>query len=182
VGGGVWGEDGDDDDDDGVVCALCGVCAVRAVCAFLPCTPPQKSITKTSKNHQQHQQPDQTNDNQQHQTKNKERLVRYALSGQAPLVGMTHDVDCQPSYLVTGGLVFAPLSLPCLEAVYGARKWRSLSPVAVLAAFTAQRASPTQEAVILVQVVVGCSEVLCCVVLCVVCLGSVCLGKPKIEP
>lgn len=76
----------------------------------------------------------------------------YALARQHPLVGVLHEVDCLPSYLVVGGLVFAPLSLPILEAAYSARKWRALAPVAVLKAFQEQRASPDQQVVILVQV------------------------------
>ena len=41
--------------------------------------------------------------------------------------------------------VFAPLCLPLLEAAFGSRKWRTLAPVAVLAAFQQQRTSPDQQ-------------------------------------
>jgi len=48
--------------------------------------------------------------------------------------------------------VFAPLSLPVLEAAYSTRKWRTLAPVSVLSAFQQQRTSADQQVVILVQV------------------------------
>eukprot|EP00878_Enallax_costatus_P010858 GHUV01011338.1.p1 GENE.GHUV01011338.1~~GHUV01011338.1.p1 ORF type:complete len:433 (+),score=89.77 GHUV01011338.1:1260-2558(+) len=80
------------------------------------------------------------------------RDVSFTLQRQHHLVGILHEVDCLPSYYVTGGLVFAPLSLPCMEAVYGSRKWRTLAPISVLQAFVQQRTSPLQQVVILVQV------------------------------
>jgi hypothetical protein len=49
------------------------------------------------------------------------RDVCFTLHKQQHLVGILHEVDCLPSYYVAGGLVFAPLSLPCMEAVYGSR-------------------------------------------------------------
>ncbi|KAI8469348.1 MAG: DegP-type protease [Monoraphidium minutum] len=78
--------------------------------------------------------------------------AEYTLSRQHPLVGILHEVDCWPSYFIVGGLVFAPLSLPVLEAAYSARKWRTLAPVSVLAAFQRQRTTPEEQVVILVQV------------------------------
>ncbi|WIA37202.1 hypothetical protein OEZ86_014154 [Tetradesmus obliquus] len=80
------------------------------------------------------------------------RDVCFTLHKQQHLVGILHEVDCLPSYYVAGGLVFAPLSLPCMEAVYGSRKWRTLAPISVLQAFVQQRTSPSQQVVILVQV------------------------------
>ncbi|KAF6254726.1 hypothetical protein COO60DRAFT_1627774 [Scenedesmus sp. NREL 46B-D3] len=80
------------------------------------------------------------------------RDVGFTLHKQQHLVGILHEVDCLPSYYVAGGLVFAPLSLPCMEAVYGSRKWRTLAPISVLQAFVQQRVSPSQQVVILVQV------------------------------
>lgn len=56
--------------------------------------------------------------------------------------------------------MFAPLSLPVLEAAYSTRKWRTLAPVSVLSAFQQQRTSPEQQVVILVQVR-GCSRQRC---------------------
>jgi hypothetical protein len=41
--------------------------------------------------------------------------VSYELRQQQHLVGLIHEVDCLPSYFITGGLVFAPLSWPLLE-------------------------------------------------------------------
>lgn len=41
--------------------------------------------------------------------------VAYELKQQQHLVGLIHEVDCLPSYFITGGLVFAPLSWPLLE-------------------------------------------------------------------
>lgn len=41
--------------------------------------------------------------------------VSYELKQQQHLVGLIHEVDCLPSYFITGGLVFAPLSWPLLE-------------------------------------------------------------------
>lgn len=78
--------------------------------------------------------------------------MSYPLSRQSLLVGVLHEVDCWPSYFIVGGLVFAPLSLPCLEAMYGPRKWRTLAPVAVLSACAGQKAHASQEVVLLVQV------------------------------
>jgi hypothetical protein len=49
------------------------------------------------------------------------RDVCFTLHKQQHLVGILHEVDCLPSYYMAGGLVFAPLSLPCMEAVYGSR-------------------------------------------------------------
>jgi hypothetical protein len=55
------------------------------------------------------------------------RDVCFTLHKQQHLVGILHEVDCLPSYYVAGGLVFAPLSLPCMEAVYGSRCIASIS-------------------------------------------------------
>ena len=41
--------------------------------------------------------------------------VAYELKKQQHLVGLIHEVDCLPSYFITGGLVFAPLSWRLLE-------------------------------------------------------------------
>lgn len=41
--------------------------------------------------------------------------VSYELKKQQHLVGLIHEVDALPSYFITGGLVFAPLSWPLLE-------------------------------------------------------------------
>jgi len=46
--------------------------------------------------------------------------VSYELKQQQHLVGLIHEVDCLPSYYITGGLVFAPLSWPLLEVRGGA--------------------------------------------------------------
>lgn len=47
---------------------------------------------------------------------------------------MLHNVDCEPSYFIVGGLVFMPLSQPFLEMVFGGgrRSRRSDIPVPVL--------------------------------------------------
>ena len=37
--------------------------------------------------------------------------------------------------MLSGGLVFAPLSLQCMEAVYVSRKWRTVAPISLLQAF-----------------------------------------------
>lgn len=78
--------------------------------------------------------------------------VSYELKQQQHLVGLIHEVDCLPSYYITGGLVFAPLSWPLLEAMYGARKWRTLAVVSILQAFQQQKTNPYQQVVILVQI------------------------------
>lgn len=49
--------------------------------------------------------------------------VSYELKQQQHLVGLIHEVDCLPSYFITGGLVFAPLSWPLLEV----SAWGSLT-------------------------------------------------------
>jgi len=63
----------------------------------------------------------------------KEELISYELGQLRPLVPVLHGLDCTPSYFIVGGLVFVPLSIPFLEHAFGARKWRQLSPVPILA-------------------------------------------------
>ena len=64
--------------------------------------------------------------------------LELTLQPQAPLVPLLHGVDAFPSYLVFGGVVFVPLSLPALEAMFG-RRWRSSAPVGALAALSRPR-------------------------------------------
>jgi hypothetical protein len=64
--------------------------------------------------------------------------LELTLQPQAPLVPLLHGVDAFPSYLVFGGVVFVPLSLPALEAMFG-RRWRSSAPVGALAALQRPR-------------------------------------------
>ena len=51
--------------------------------------------------------------------KGEEVALRYRLHQRRPLVPVLHGVDCVPSYLIVGGLVFVPLSIPFLEHAYG---------------------------------------------------------------
>ena len=51
--------------------------------------------------------------------KGEEVALRYRLHQRRPLVPVLHGVDCVPSYLIIGGLVFVPLSIPFLEHAYG---------------------------------------------------------------
>lgn len=51
--------------------------------------------------------------------KGQEVALRYRLHQRRPLVPVLHGVDCVPSYLIVGGLVFVPLSIPFLEHAYG---------------------------------------------------------------
>jgi hypothetical protein len=48
-------------------------------------------------------------------------------------VPIIHGADCVPSYLIAGGLVFVPLSIPFLEHAYGGLNWRKAAPVSILA-------------------------------------------------
>ncbi len=67
-----------------------------------------------------------------------------------------HAVDAVPSYLIVGGLVFAPLSSPFLEMVFGGgggrRSRRADIPVPVLAALNQNKTRKGQQVVLLVQV------------------------------
>ena len=81
-----------------------------------------------------------------------ELAVSYALRLKLPLVPVLHGVDASPSFLIVGGLVFAPLSMPLLESACGARKWRSIVPLSVLAAMHRPRLHPRQQLVVLLQV------------------------------
>jgi hypothetical protein len=47
---------------------------------------------------------------------------------------------------------FIWLALCCMQAMYGARKWRTLAVVSILQAFQQQKTNPYQQVVILVQV------------------------------
>ena len=47
-------------------------------------------------------------------------------------VPILHGVDCVPSYIIVGGLVFVPLSIPFLEHAYGSHNWRKAAPVSIL--------------------------------------------------
>lgn len=81
--------------------------------------------------------------------------VSYELELKDHLVPMLHEVDCLPSYFISGGLVFVPLSQPFLEAMYGGGKRtnrRSDIPSAVIALINENKKSRDQQVVILLQV------------------------------
>ncbi len=62
-----------------------------------------------------------------------EVTLRYRLHQRRPLVPVLHGVDCVPSYLIVGGLVFVPLSIPFLEHAYGGARAHSRAwPVSAL--------------------------------------------------
>jgi PDZ domain len=48
--------------------------------------------------------------------------VSFNLTQRVPLVPVMDGVDCVPTYFITGGLVFVPLTLPFLEHAYGGRE------------------------------------------------------------
>jgi hypothetical protein len=81
--------------------------------------------------------------------------VSYELELKDHLVPMLHAVDCLPSYFISGGLVFVPLSQPFLEAMYGGggkRNRRSDIPSAVITLINEHKKSRDQQVVILLQV------------------------------
>lgn len=80
------------------------------------------------------------------------QLVQYELHPRRPLVPVLHGVDCVPSFLIVGGLVFVPLSVPFLEHAYGGGNWRKSAPVQVLAMIPEYCSSPDEQVVILFQV------------------------------
>ncbi|KAK9834040.1 hypothetical protein WJX81_005089 [Elliptochloris bilobata] len=82
----------------------------------------------------------------------KEVALRYHLHQRRPLVPVLHGVDCVPSYLIIGGLVFMPLSIPFLEHAYGGQNWRKLAPVTILAVLNEYMEKPEQQVVVLFQV------------------------------
>lgn len=61
--------------------------------------------------------------------------ISYELNVRKPLVAILHDVDCVPSYMIVGGLVLVPLSIPFLEHAYGSSNWRKSAPVSILSLF-----------------------------------------------
>ena len=81
--------------------------------------------------------------------------VSYELELKDHLVPMLHAVDCLPSYFISGGLVFVPLSQPFLEAMYGGggkRNRRSDIPSAVITLINENKKSRDHQVVILLQV------------------------------
>ena len=81
--------------------------------------------------------------------------LAYQLSLKDHLVPMLHAVDCLPSYFISGGLVFVPLSQPFLEAMYGGGRKsnrRSDIPSAVITLINENKKSRDQQVVILLQV------------------------------
>ena len=74
-----------------------------------------------------------------------EKLLSYELGQLRPLVPVLHGLDCMPSYFIVGGLVFVPLSIPFLEHAFGARKWRQMSPVPILAMIPEFREFPDEQ-------------------------------------
>ncbi|GAX78449.1 hypothetical protein CEUSTIGMA_g5889.t1 [Chlamydomonas eustigma] len=83
-----------------------------------------------------------------------EMEVSYTLALKDHLVPMLHSVDCEPSYFISGGLVFMPLTQPFLEMVFGSskRSRRSDIPVPVLTALNSDKTSRDDQVVLLVQV------------------------------
>ncbi|GIL46280.1 hypothetical protein Vafri_3303, partial [Volvox africanus] len=85
-----------------------------------------------------------------------ELCVSYLLKAKDHLVPVLDAVDAVPSYLIVGGLVFAPLSSPFLEMVFGGgggrRSRRADIPVPVLAALNQNKVRKGQQVVLLVQV------------------------------
>ncbi|KAG2425827.1 hypothetical protein HXX76_013452 [Chlamydomonas incerta] len=85
-----------------------------------------------------------------------ELCVSYELRAKDHLVPVLDAVDAVPSYLIVGGLVFAPLSSPFLEMVFGGgggrRSRRADIPVPVLAALNQNKTRKGQQVVLLVQV------------------------------
>lgn len=61
---------------------------------------------------------------------------------QVPII---HGVDCVPSYVIAGGLVFVPLSIPFLEHAYGGLNWRKAAPVSILALLNEFQSFPEQQ-------------------------------------
>jgi len=80
--------------------------------------------------------------------------VSYPLAVKDHLVPLVHGVDCAPSYLIVGGLVFVPLTSPFLEMLCGgkSRSRRSDIPQPLLAAMVRDKERPGQQVVVLVQV------------------------------
>ncbi|GFR42650.1 hypothetical protein Agub_g3587 [Astrephomene gubernaculifera] len=85
-----------------------------------------------------------------------EVCVSYPLRAKDHLVPVLDAVDAVPSYFIVGGLVFAPLSSPFLEMVFGGgggrRSRRADVPVPVLAALNQNKIRKGQQVVLLVQV------------------------------
>ncbi|KXZ51680.1 hypothetical protein GPECTOR_11g131 [Gonium pectorale] len=85
-----------------------------------------------------------------------ELCVSYPLRAKDHLVPVLDAVDAVPSYFIVGGLVFAPLSSPFLEMVFGGgggrRSRRADIPVPVLAALNQNKTRKGQQVVLLVQV------------------------------
>lgn len=80
-----------------------------------------------------------------------EMEVRFLLARPVPLVPIMHSVDCYPSFLIVGGFVFLPLSLPFLEHGYGT-SWRKLCPPKLMALIGEYRSFPDEQVVLLFQI------------------------------
>jgi len=77
--------------------------------------------------------------------------LSYELHARNPLVPLMHGVDCVPSYMIVGGLVFVPLSVPFLEHAYGSRKWWKSAPTSILNLLQEYRTFPEEQVVVLFQ-------------------------------
>mmetsp|Transcript_42586 Transcript_42586/g.101114 ORF Transcript_42586/g.101114 Transcript_42586/m.101114 type:complete len:599 (+) Transcript_42586:214-2010(+) len=78
--------------------------------------------------------------------------LSYELQPLKPLVPVVHGVDCIPSYVIAGGLVFVPLSIPFLEHAYGSHNWRKSAPVSILSLLDEFQTYPNEQVVVLFQV------------------------------
>mmetsp|Transcript_2030 Transcript_2030/g.5998 ORF Transcript_2030/g.5998 Transcript_2030/m.5998 type:complete len:611 (-) Transcript_2030:181-2013(-) len=78
--------------------------------------------------------------------------ISCELRVQRPLVPIVHGVDCVPSYIIAGGLVLVPLSIPFLEHAYGGLNWRKSAPVSILAMLNEFQTFPDEQVVVLFQV------------------------------
>lgn len=77
--------------------------------------------------------------------------VDFLLARPVPLVPIMHSVDCFPSFLIVGGFVFLPLSLPFLEHGYGT-SWRKLCPPKLMALIGEYRGFRDEQVVLLFQI------------------------------
>lgn len=72
--------------------------------------------------------------------------LSYTLELRTPLVPLLHGVDASPQWLVVGGLVFMPLSVPFLDAWFGrSRRRGGQLPGPLLAALNRRRSQAGEE-------------------------------------
>ena len=86
--------------------------------------------------------------------------LRAKLDPLPPLLPRWHRFDCQPEWVVIGGLIFVPLTAPLLEDAYNAKAESGL-PASAVTTFTQAygthgfRSDPKREIVVLIDVLSG---------------------------